>query len=321
MSLDQTNDEPITIFLGAGFSASAGLPIASQLLDHRPDVDRVTRSKLVDRVVSRWELWRSHNGGTTEEYLAQLTSRDPNAFRDAVWFVGLAITLRMAQLQTVGANLTITKHNLDRTSTPELEQFWSTIFTARTNVSVITTNFDILAERGLRHTPRPKAKRPGFHYGFGNEQLAGGGYPAYAHIQKISVQGNIPLFKLHGSVSWSLRNGKLVKYHDCRPAIRGDAAIVAPLIEKTIPKYLRSTWTRAKLHLQRSKRWIVVGYSLPLYDEAVLSLLRQAILPNTTIHVFDPDASVAKRFRQISRNIYSHPGLPNGLDQLATILS
>lgn len=321
MRIDQTDQETVAIFLGAGFSAVAGLPVASQLLDHRPDVDRVTRRNLVDRVVTRWEEWRSDNEGTTEEYLAQLAFFDHRAFRDAVWFVGLAVTLRMSQLRMVGSNLTITKHNLDRTSPPELERFWSTIFRSRTDVAVVTTNFDVLAERGLRHKPRPRAKRPGFHYGFGRENLAGGGYPTYSHIQKISAEGNVPLLKLHGSVSWSVRNGLLIKYHDCRPAIRGDPAIVAPIIQKTVPQYLRPTWKAAKTQLRRATTWIVVGYSLPLYDQAVRSLLRQASRPDTTVHVFDPDVNVAARFRELTQNIQSHPGLPEGLDQLTDVLS
>ena len=75
----------------------------------------------------------------------------------------------MGQLRFVGANLTVTKHNLDRRSFPALETFWDILFGVLTEVSVVTTNFDILAERGLRHVPRPRAKRPGFHYGFGPE--------------------------------------------------------------------------------------------------------------------------------------------------------
>ena len=66
----------------------------------------------------------------------------------------------MGQLRFVGAKLTIIKHNLDRVSIPELETFWDLLFDALTDVSVVTTNFDILAERGLRHVPRPRVRRP-----------------------------------------------------------------------------------------------------------------------------------------------------------------
>ena len=311
----------VAVILGAGFSAVAGVPLANRLLDRRPDVDRVIRQRLVNRVVARWGTWQSRTGGTTEEYLAELERTDKAAFRDAAWFVGLSVALRMGQLRLAGENLTITKHNLDRVSIPELETFWDILFAVLTDVSVVTTNFDILAERGLRHVPRPRAKRPGFHYGFGPENLAGGGYPSYAHIQKIRAGGNVPLFKLHGSVSWSVRDGELVKYHDCRPAIRGDAAIVAPLVEKTVPEYLRPAWTAAGQHLAEARTWIVVGYSLPWYDQAVRSLLHQAVESDKTIHVFDPDPGVASRFRVLTHAVHSHPGLPNGYSDLEALLA
>jgi hypothetical protein len=44
------------IFLGAGFSFIAGVPLASQLFDRRPEVDRITRQKLVERVLERWQI-------------------------------------------------------------------------------------------------------------------------------------------------------------------------------------------------------------------------------------------------------------------------
>ena len=319
MDLDQT--KPVAVILGAGFSAVAGVPLASQLLDRRPEVDRVIRGKLVDRVVTRWDAWHSRTRGATEEYLAELARTNQRELHDAAWFVGLTVALRMGQVEAVGGNPAITRHNLNRTSVPMLERFWTTLFRNRTDVSVITTNFDVLAERGLRHVPRPRVPRPGFNYGFGPEDLAGGGYPSYSHIQKIRVAGHVPLLKLHGSVSWSVRDGEFVKYHDCRPAIRGDAAIVAPIVGKTVPAYLQPTWAVAKTHLGRARTWIVIGYSLPHYDQLVRSLLLEAIAPNTTIHVFDPDPVVAPRFREcLKLDVRSYPGLPDGIDEIAGVL-
>lgn len=318
MGIDQ--EKPVALILGAGFSAAADVPLANKLFDDRPEVDRVTRRKLVDRVITRWNAWRSKKHGPVEQYLAELANTDAREYLDAKWFIGLVVALQMGQLQMVGPNLTITKHNLDRTSHPELEKFWTVLFGARTDVSVITTNFDVLAERGLRHVPRPRVKRPGFHYGSGPESLEGGGYPSYSHIQKIRIAGHVPLLKIHGSVSWSLRNGKLVKYHDCRPAILGDAAIVAPIVEKTVPNYLEPIWMAAKDHLCRAGTWIVVGYSLPCYDKAVRALLLEAVKADTAIHVFDPDTAVASRFGELTSNVRTHPGLPEGIQDLSNLL-
>ena len=227
----------IVVFLGAGFSAPAGVPLTARLFDVRPDVDNVTRERLVNRVLTRWDEFRRSNAATPEQYLALLQESGGKTWTDAQWYVALAIALTMGQVEWVGMKPTVTRHNIDRTTgVIAHEEFWDAIFSRTHNVSVITTNYDILAERGIRHIPRPRVKRPGFHYGWGTDPLAGGGYPSYAHIQKVTASGSVPIYKLHGSISWSYRGGQLIRYRDCRPAIRGDAAIVAPVTTKLLPE-------------------------------------------------------------------------------------
>jgi hypothetical protein len=104
------------VFLGAGFSATAGVPLASQLFDSRPLVDRITRRKLVDRVVAGWERWSSCNGGSPEEYLAYLQKAGGRDWVDAQWYVGLVVALAMGRVQYVGLKPTITRHNIGRTT-------------------------------------------------------------------------------------------------------------------------------------------------------------------------------------------------------------
>jgi hypothetical protein len=313
----------ITFFLGAGFSAVAGVPLARSLFDEEPVVDRITRQRLVERVLARWQNWHAHAGGYPEEYLAHLQDTGGKDWLDAVWYVSLAIALKMGRVEYVGMKPTVTRHNLDRTSRiPNHEAFWSTIFRSTTKIAVLTTNYDILAERAIRTQPRPRVHRPGFHYGFGPEALAGGGYPSYSHIQKISVSGSVPLLKLHGSISWSFRRGALVRYHDCRPAIRGDAAIVAPVTQKRLPEYLIPVWELAADALARSGKWIFVGYSLPLYDELALGLLQKHSSHGPEVHVFDPQQGIADRYRQhLGAEVCWHPGLPEAVADLQRIVA
>ncbi|MCH8021342.1 hypothetical protein IH785_15970 [candidate division KSB1 bacterium] len=168
----------IAVFLGAGFSYLGDVPLASQLFNSQPEVDRITRQRLLERVLSDWERWHSKHGGQPEECLAYLQERTGRKWLDAVWHVALVIALEMGRVEYVGMNRTITRHNIDRTTQIEAhEAFWSTFFRRTYDVAVITTNYDILPERGLRHEPRPRVPRPGFHYGNGVEELAGGGYP------------------------------------------------------------------------------------------------------------------------------------------------
>ncbi|MDA2931845.1 SIR2 family protein [Nitrospinae bacterium AH-259-F20] len=314
----------LSVILGAGFSHVGGVPLASQLFDEYPEVDRITRVRLVQRVLARWEAWQARNVGGPEEYLAFLEKQGGGDWRDALWFVSLVIALRMGRVELVGMNTTITRHNIDRTTRIQAhEDFWTTIFKRTTNVGVITTNYDILIERGLRCQPRPRVPRPGFHYGEGPESLKGGGYPSYTHIRPIEASGSVPLYKLHGSISWAIRNGKLVRYHDCRPAIRGDAFIVAPIIEKYIPDYLRKVWDQAAACLSESNKWIIVGYSLPSYDLAVRNLLKRNSSHGPCIHIFDPNPDVASETKRIlpRASVYLHPGLPDVLADLYEVLN
>ena len=312
----------LCIVLGAGFSYSAGVPLASQLFDRRPEVDRITRESLVNRVLSRWLSWQVKTGGAPEQYLAQLEPEGGKAWFDALWFVSLMIALPMGRLESIGGRLAFTRHNVNRASgNPVHEEFWGKIFSSRADVSVITTNYDILAERGLRHKPRPRIKRPGFHYGEGSEKLVGGGYPSYTHIRPIVGSGGVPLLKLHESISWSWRDATLVRYSDCRPAIRGDPAIVAPMETKQIPRFLHDTWRAAAASLGSADTWIVVGYSMPPYDEAVRNLLLSNSSRLVKAHIFDPDPLAPQRYGELlgRGRVESHAGLPDGLDDLGSI--
>ena len=313
----------VTVFLGAGFSVVGGVPLASCLFDRKPEVDRVTRRRLVERVHRGWNAWTETGGGQPEEYLAYLSRRGSTSWAEAVWYVGLSVALATARVEHVGAGLTVTRHNVNRTTgIPCHEAFWSLIFRRTWQVAVVTTNCDILAERGLRHEPRPRVPRPGFRYGFGTERLAGGGYPSYAHIQAIRIAGHVPLLKLHGSVSWSLREGQRVRYHDCRPAVRGDPAIVAPATTKEVPPALEPIWAAARTALSSSSLWLVVGYSLPHYDLLVRERLFDASQHGPGVHVFDPDETAAQRWKACTARglVYHHPGLPEGLQALGSLM-
>jgi hypothetical protein len=73
----------IAIFVGAGFSAPASVPLASQLFDKNLEVDRVTRQWLMDRVLEHWELWRPTNAGS------------PGIQPRAIWFCAISAVNRL----------------------------------------------------------------------------------------------------------------------------------------------------------------------------------------------------------------------------------
>lgn len=317
------NDARVTVFCGAGFSSVAGVPLGCQLFDEAPAVDTISRERLVERVVRRWCAWQGVNGRAPEQYLSYLQDRGGTEWRDALKFVALRIALAMGSLQTIGWRTRLTRHQIYRTTgVPAHEEFWRLLGRLAGRIAVITTNYDVLCERGLRISPRPKVGRAGFNYGSGAERLEGRGFPTFPHLQPVRCTGGVPLFKLHGSVSWSVENGDLVKYLDCRPAARGDAAIVAPASNKNIPEFLEETWHAAAAALRETTLLLVVGYSLPDYDTAVRDLLRRNVVQSIPVHVFDPCGGIVERYREIlpDNSVMAEPGLPECLSILSQII-
>lgn len=313
----------ISIFLGAGFSVLGGVPLASELFDIRSQADVILRKHLIERVLYGWERWHHKTGGTPEEYLAHLEANTGKQWLDAVWYIALTVTLCMPRVRISGQRPSITHHTLNLTSRiQEHEDFWTVIFSETTNVAVLTTNYDVLAERGLRLTPRPRLPRPGFHYGYGLEQLKGRGFTGVFRSRQPIAEGTVPLLKLHGSVSWALEKNRINRYHDCRPAIRGDAAIIAPVTEKSVPPPFQHIWDHAASVLTESDIWVIVGYSFPEYDQAINKLFRSNASHGPRVHILNPDPDVAHRVQKLLRgsNVYSHQGIPEALDDLPGIL-
>src|SRR2546426_1083075 len=58
-------------------------------------------------------------------------------------------------------------------------------------------------------------------------------------------------------------------------------------------------WEQAGDALAHSETWIVVGYSLPEYDEAVRLLFKKNSVHDPNIHIFDPNKGIANRFQTL----------------------
>ena len=313
----------ITVFLGAGFSTVAGLPLASELFSDQPYTDILLREHMVQRVLNGWDDWQDRRGGTPEQYLTHLERLGNRQWREAVWYVALSLTLQTPGVRFSGAKPSIIGHSMALTTTSvSHELFWNAIFCHTENVTVLTTNYDVLVERALRPEPKPSLRRPGFHYGNGTEVLKGS-VSGIFHRRSIETLGSIPLLKLHGSVSWAYGNGGIDHYHDCRPAIRGDAVIIAPATEKSVPPLFRPTWRRAAEALRQSNKWIVVGYSFPEYDETIRELFCSNAAHNPDVHILNPDFNVVKNVQTMLPNarVLLHQGLPDSIVDIPMIVT
>ena len=206
------------------------------------------------------------------------------------------------------------------------DRFWDVVLSMTNLRGVVTTNYDTLAERGLRHRPMKRPLRPGFYYGgFPRAQILQGAASPFARPNReryIALAGSVPVFKLHGSLNWSASPAGIKMYQDVRPAFRrgGDALIVPPLPQEELAPWLSPIWEEAGKALEGAALWIVVGYSLPSYDTGVRTLLAGVGgARQLSIVMLDPSASeLTERWLEVipQARVFALAGLPSGVDEL-----
>ena len=97
-----------------------------------------------------------------------------------------------------------------------------------------------------------------------------GPYPVSQWKNPVTIKGNIPIAKIHGSISWDEHN----LYTDGRRGLTGHALIVAPTPEKNSLESLRLAYNLAKEILRKATRMIIFGFAFNRYDESVLNFLK-----------------------------------------------
>lgn len=323
-SLVVMNMQTAAVILGAGWSRVAGLPLAKELMSARYLVLSMAAEDRLVQVRRRWESWRVDNPGDPEVFFGE-------AYNSAVsgipwgWVVEYVRTVLAVPPNWSGAhNPRYADSLMLVTHCPAQVEFFRAI-TARFNLkAVITTNYDLLAERSLRCRPMKRYGR-GFHYGgLPFPQVAyGNGLPfsRETRVRTLDICGGIPLYKLHGSLNWVLEGTRIRITQDSRPALRAKAvsAIVPPTPEKQVPMWLGPVWSGAGEALSSADWWVVCGYSLPDYDLEIRNLLGRAASAHATTGVLliDPSSqSIAERWKNVAPNaqIRHLPGLPDALD-------
>jgi hypothetical protein len=331
------------LILGAGWSAAAGLPLAAELIAGPLITASVGARDRCNSVLAAYRQWLSANpNGTAEPFLAEVLAGrvhvpvDPSrpTLYDSAggpplpwqWAVE-AVAIRLANPVVVSvddsrrwsAHLPEFHPNKLRYGTnlslappaPPLRTFLTRVLRKHRLAGVLTTNYDTIAERLLRHRPMADEREPGFFYG-------GLPRPQYAHghlpwdrfdssfsgpTGELLIEGTVPVCKLHGSLNWARTADRISVYRDYRSAFRqgGTAAIVAPTPEKSVPPWLLPVWSAAADLLTATNRWIVVGYSLPPYDLAACDLFeRAAERAKPVIEVHDPFAkTIGERWRRV----------------------
>ena len=324
---------PTALILGAGFSHVAGLPLAKDLFDSEFLIPSREAKRRYEAVLREWRAWKSvHPTQGPEQFLSELyrtATRGPIPWAWAAELVAAILATPLPRDRgpyqaRYGGRITRPVNVADH------EAFWAVACSRFRVTAVVTTNYDLLVERGLRHRPMRRSNRPGIYYGgLGRPQVLKGTalpFSAAKPDRFIELEGTIPLYKLHGSLNWGLEAGALRLYQDLRPAFRhgGDAQIVPPVVEKEAPTWLLDVWEGARQALTSCSTWLVCGYSLPTYDRAITQLVAEAGTAGalTRIILMDPYATdLASRWQAVAPNAKLHllPGLPEALRPLLAL--
>lgn len=289
------------LLLGAGWSAIAGRPLTRHLFDERPYAASRSAERAYRYVQREWTSWKRGDANPTAEAFVGAMAATP------VWpAVVRFIAARLAEPDRVRLEHELRYGEAITKPSPALahHQFLAHVLAHFVIVGAVTTNYDLLAERTLRHRTMSRPPRPGFVYaGISSGPLRGASAFSVRHGWTLP-SGTVPLCKLHGSLNWVETSVGIDAFADCRPAYRSTnvSYIVAPLPEREVPHRLRPVWDAAGEILRNADRWIVVGYSAPPYDAEIATWLSSASAGRSiVVHVVDPDEEVATRYEALTQ--------------------
>lgn len=317
------------VILGAGFSYIAGLPLTKDLFDSA-DLPHTRTKKAIARfeeVRIAWQSWKKVNpGGTAEEWLRLIYDARPFATYGTTWEDALDFALARLVRLPYGSNAPYYHGITTSVDNVTHRQFWTFVRTRFHLHAVVTMNYDILAEQGLKENYSKHRTAPLCFYG---------GFPYHQFVRKMTnaakkeyedvrLGHEVALFKMHGSINWAEEPHGFKIHDDVRAVFRetrehGYAAVVPPMPEKVQPDWLTKVWQHAETTLGSSQAWIVCGYSLPDYDVALRDFFTRAAqkASGLRIYILDPNSHALRNkwaaITPAATVIHSLPGLPDAL--------
>ena len=280
----------LALFLGAGFGKwAADLPVARELFDYAVETWGPRDRKRMGVVRSRKESWDdAHPDALAEQFIADALEFPEKDRRAVLWYIVRRLTdpfiwtefhahRRRRHVLMVDEN-----RRLDIGGVVKAKGFIQQLRGPLLS-GIVTTNYDMLVEYALG--------TKGFNYGVPSEVLRGRGpYPVSQWRNPVRLEGEIPLAKIHGSISWDEKG----HYTDGRRAITGGSLIVPPTPAKRPPAVLDHAWDLARRILERASTLLVFGFAFNPYDEAVLKLLQSAGRHLESVLVVDIDPSIQR---------------------------
>ena len=314
----------IVLFLGAGFSAPFGLPVMNSFIRSAQDSTRLSSDEktfLDDLILEarRANSFLQTSPTNLEDILTLCGMRD----RLAMHMDSLPRTPRVVRiLQKMYTN----PGEVDNfwTRLEVLETFLGNILSSSSHaVSIITTNYDLMAESAFHQINIPVSHAVKF-----------APYPVEDKVQvhgQLTRSGGFPLYKLHGSVNWYMVNDALC-VEDRVVAVQSMARIEATLprvcaanyksnhdpmiippsfLKPNLPSPISGVWAGAANALHEADQIAFIGYSFPASDIDMKYFLASALVNNPRlrrIDVIDPNASalVARLKRETENGFGNH---------------
>ena len=324
------------VILGAGFSFVGGLPLTRDLFDSKRPLPQAQSRLSQDKYENvRWAFenaTRKDPNLSAEQWLAYLYQYRENAFQQMMWGTTWDEAVRYALAQLVvlpkGSNTHYYFGIGSAQCHPTHKMFWEKVAENFSMKYIVTLNYDILVEQCLNFGDSAHRTPSRCRYGgFQHTQVVRKMTNVVTKAHELMPLGDeFVLYKLHGSVNWAWeRHSPTLKiHHDVRAVFRVDdkhgvPAIVPPIPEKEMPPEFAQIWNEAKKVLIETPIWIVCGYSLPDYDEALVAWFREVLRTRktTTILLLDPSSEqLASKWKALGTcHVIPLKGLPEGLSQ------
>jgi len=157
----------VALVLGAGFSAAAGLPVASRLFDAPRLIASKGANNRFARVRESFQQWKTlHAGSGPEQFLGALYSGEVRGppWQWAVELVGAVLATPIGKDWPVASNPRYAGRITAPVRAVAHDQFWSQMLAYADLQAVVTFNYDLFIERGLRHRQMSRG-RLGMYYG------------------------------------------------------------------------------------------------------------------------------------------------------------
>ncbi|RLV58299.1 hypothetical protein D5018_17980 [Parashewanella curva] len=280
----------LSLFLGAGFSKWAfDLPLVNDLFDFDIEPTSELEMRRLLLIENDWKEWRANNLNITpERFVYWCMNKSSHRKSRIIWYISRRLSEPFMTKIRGGLTSAMFDERRIRENPRivELRCFFEQLL-KKGLTSVITCNYDTIVECILG------TKK--FNYGVQGEQLVGRGINPQFPWQNahLKVMGELPLIKLHGSLSWDENK----KYTSGKLGKAGKSFIVPPAPEKLAPDELADVWQLGAELLVGTRFLIVFGFAFNPYDEALLNFLKQHTKNVENVLLVDPfpNFSAAKK--------------------------